>query len=267
MGWPITFLLYQINLFDHFLCKGGEGVPSTPSSCLDNYSLTNPLTLAKNSHFPGTESLLLTYQLLPYLSRETTQSRSAKHDLHQLCHLDPQFFIAGLPVGSNKSRPAGPRSCRNPSNSMVGPPSKHLSFLWDSYRRHPKTSCSMKNSVQWLRSRSHSGETTPSSPQPRLTTHGNDHYLKWWILDCIVFSLDSDGCYHFLSVIIQFIAISETWYEKSQNCKIGQKRGLWHDIFNGAFSPKFLLFVYSEVLVMENSISSHSVVFPYCSMG
>ena len=90
-----------------FFAKGGEGLSSSPSSCFDNYSLTNLLTLANNSHFPGTKSLLSTSQLLPSLSKVT----SAKRGLHQLYHIDPQFFIAGLPGSSNRS----------PSTSMVEP--------------------------------------------------------------------------------------------------------------------------------------------------
>ena len=82
---------------------------SNPSSYLDDYSLTNPLTLANNSHFPGTKSLLSTSQLLRSLPKVT----SAKRGLRQLYHIDPQFFIAGLP-GSNKTCPTCHRRGRPP---------------------------------------------------------------------------------------------------------------------------------------------------------
>ena len=85
-------------------------MPSTPISFFDIYSLTNLLTLANNSHFPRTKSLLSTSQLLPSLSKAT----SAKRGLHQFYHINPQFFIAGLPGSSNKTPPTGHRGGRPP---------------------------------------------------------------------------------------------------------------------------------------------------------
>ena len=98
------------NLPTTFFANRGERVSSKSSSCLDNYSLTSSLTLANNSHFFGTKSLLSTSQLLPSQSKVT----STKRGLHQLYHIDPQFFIAGLPGSSNKTRPTGHRRGRLP---------------------------------------------------------------------------------------------------------------------------------------------------------
>ena len=76
--------------------------------------MTNTLTLAINSHFPRTMSLLSISQLLPNLSKGTSEPCTTKHGLHHLIHIDPQFFIAAFPGGSNKSRPAGHRRGRPP---------------------------------------------------------------------------------------------------------------------------------------------------------
>ena len=52
--------------------------------------------------------------MLPNLSEESSQPRSAKRCLHQLIHTYPQFIIAGLPGGSNKTRPTDHRRGRPP---------------------------------------------------------------------------------------------------------------------------------------------------------
>ena len=113
----ITYYALAKSNQPHRLLPLQRGVSSTPSSCFDDFSLTNLLTLANNSHFPGTNSLSSTSQLLPNLSNVT----SAKRGLHQLYHIEPQFFVAGgsiaifvLPGSSNKIRPTGHRRGRPP---------------------------------------------------------------------------------------------------------------------------------------------------------
>ena len=56
-GWPITFLKTQINLTDHFLCKGGRGGILNTKFLLRLFLVDDSaLTLAYNSHIPETKT-------------------------------------------------------------------------------------------------------------------------------------------------------------------------------------------------------------------
>ena len=85
-----------------------EETLSTPNYFVE-YSLTNALTLANNSHIPVSKVPVINSLLLPNLSEETSQSHFAERCLHQFIQKDPQFFEAELPGGVNKARPAGHR--------------------------------------------------------------------------------------------------------------------------------------------------------------
>ena len=90
----------QLGITYYILAKSNQPrqqISLEPSSCFDDYSLTNPLTLANN--FTGTKSLLSTPQFLPNLSNEAF----AKCGVHQLIHTDSQSVVAGLPVVQKNS--------------------------------------------------------------------------------------------------------------------------------------------------------------------
>ena len=105
-------------------------------SCFCNVisTLTNPLILANNSHFPGKQSLLSTSQLLSNLSNGTFEPQCAKHGLHKRIPIDTQFstlqqeclvfqikvdpLVTGVVVSAMFSH-------RNASTSLVRPTARH----------------------------------------------------------------------------------------------------------------------------------------------
>ena len=67
-----------------------EAQTSSTANYLDENPSTIPLTLASNSHFPGTKTLLLTSELLPNLSKEL-RATFCQTWLHKLFQNYPQL--------------------------------------------------------------------------------------------------------------------------------------------------------------------------------
>ena len=87
-----------------------ERISVSPSLSLSQDSVSN-------SHFPGTNSLLFTSQLLPSLLTNSIEPTSAERGLQDYIQVDQQIFIKWLHSGSTKSRPIGHRRGRPPRTS------------------------------------------------------------------------------------------------------------------------------------------------------
>ena len=90
---------------------------------------------SRNSHFPGTKSLISTTKLLPSLLKDSFEPHSAKGWLQDFIQVDPPVFINWLPGGSAKTRPTGHRRGRPPRTDYEHSWQKVLLSLYDERRR------------------------------------------------------------------------------------------------------------------------------------
>ena len=105
----------------------------------ERISISSSISLSqdslRNSHFPGTKSLISTTKLLPTLLKDSLEPHSAKRGLQDFIQVDPPVFINWLPGGSAKTRLTGHRRGRPPRTDFEHSWQKVLLSLYGGRRR------------------------------------------------------------------------------------------------------------------------------------